>query len=185
MSIVRAKHFIDITGQTINKLKFIKCLHTKKQGYILWEVECHCGKIFESRASHIKNGNRVSCGCALLTKHERNPNYKGGRKNKGSLAWANGIIRGLNRHAKDNNLPCINLTGAELAILYNSHNHCCDICGNQQEDKPKSFCVDHCHITGEFRGFLCRRCNIALGYFEDSLEGIDKVTKYLQKSKTR
>lgn len=26
--------------------------------------------------------------------------------------------------------------------------------------------LDHCHTTGKCRGFLCRRCNIALGFFE-------------------
>ena len=37
----------------------------------------------------------------------------------------------------------------------------CDNCGIQlNEDNNTKKCMDHCHITGEFRNVLCNLCNI-------------------------
>ena len=46
-----------------------------------------------------------------------------------------------------------------------------------------SWCLDHDHITGTFRGWLCFRCNIGLGHFEDDAGMIENALKYLDKSK--
>lgn len=53
----------------------------------------------------------------------------------------------------------------------------CEICG-----KTKELCYDHDHNTMKFRGVLCRGCNRSLGQLGDSLEGIMKVVKYLEKA---
>jgi hypothetical protein len=46
----------------------------------------------------------------------------------------------------------------------------CEICG-----KVKKLYVDHSHLTGKFRGWLCHRCNQALGWWEAIVtEGLDK-----------
>lgn len=54
----------------------------------------------------------------------------------------------------------------------------CEICGN----RPDVFhlCVDHCHKTGKFRGWLCRSCNLGLGNLKDSTELLEKAAKYLR-----
>lgn len=171
--------FIDMTDKIINNLKFIKRSHRNKWGSLYWEVQCHCGKIFTSRSDHIRGGRTKSCGCGLIAFYNRNPNYKLRAKTRDTIAWASRIIQGLKRHAKKFGFKHINLTGEELLELRKNHNQCCDICHVPEIECKKSLCVDHDHQTGEFRGFLCRRCNIALGYFEDSLEGIEKVVNYL------
>lgn len=51
----------------------------------------------------------------------------------------------------------------------------CDICSKQVE----SLHVDHNHITGKIRGYLCGSCNRALGLFQDDPEIITKATQYL------
>lgn len=32
--------------------------------------------------------------------------------------------------------------------------------------------LDHDHITGKFRGWLCHKCNVGIGIFGDTLEGL-------------
>ncbi len=37
--------------------------------------------------------------------------------------------------------------------------------------------TDHCHVSGEFRGLLCRSCNVLLGQYECSLVWYKKNKK--------
>lgn len=41
----------------------------------------------------------------------------------------------------------------------------CEICN--ELPKKRALALDHCHETGIFRGWLCHRCNIAIGLFKD------------------
>lgn len=62
---------------------------------------------------------------------------------------------------------------------------CCEICGRVETKKhPRSgklysLALDHCHSTGDFRGWLCQRCNLVLGRCEDSAELFMKMAYYL------
>ena len=40
--------------------------------------------------------------------------------------------------------------------------------------------VDHCHKTGEVRGLLCRKCNMAIGYIENHPGIIGNIVDYLE-----
>lgn len=40
---------------------------------------------------------------------------------------------------------------------------------------------DHNHTTGEFRGWLCHRCNRLLGFVNDSVRTLIALAWYLQK----
>lgn len=57
----------------------------------------------------------------------------------------------------------------------------CELCGNPPKG-GKGLCLDHCHATGKFRGWLCHGCNLALGILGDSLAGVARATNYLQKA---
>lgn len=50
----------------------------------------------------------------------------------------------------------------------------CEICGASEK-----LCVDHDHETGKFRGYLCGKCNKALGLFRDDLGLLEKAKVYL------
>lgn len=50
----------------------------------------------------------------------------------------------------------------------------CEICGSHGK-----LHVDHCHATGDVRGFLCMGCNVALGFMKDDPEVLLKAAKYL------
>lgn len=75
------------------------------------------------------------------------------------------------RHAKKlGYLPC--LTPANVIVsLFTGE---CHICGAVEKGLPCLLAVDHDHITGKFRGWLCGDCNKALGFYEKIKDSADK-----------
>lgn len=72
------------------------------------------------------------------------------------------------------------LTRAQVGLLYSNQNGKCAICGKPLLiDGKKGMCVDHDHGTGNVRGLLCGTCNLALGYFKDSIEILNAAANYL------
>lgn len=59
----------------------------------------------------------------------------------------------------------------------------CEVCGSFKEEfKKKVLCYDHCHKTNKFRGWLCMRCNFALGLVKDNIETLQGLIEYLRKN---
>jgi Recombination endonuclease VII len=54
----------------------------------------------------------------------------------------------------------------------------CEICGGPPKGKP-SLVLDHCHITGQFRGWLCSHCNLGIGRLGDTPGALQKALNYL------
>ena len=52
----------------------------------------------------------------------------------------------------------------------------CEICNSIGR-----ICFDHDHATGLFRGWICHRCNLALGYISDNTDVLEKMITYLNK----
>jgi hypothetical protein len=55
----------------------------------------------------------------------------------------------------------------------------CEMCN---QPSKHALCLDHDHETGFFRGWICSRCNRALGMLGDNLAGVMRAVKYLQNS---
>jgi len=56
----------------------------------------------------------------------------------------------------------------------------CEICG-----KEGRICYDHDHNTGEFRGWICDRCNVALGMANENPKTLIAIAEYIKKSKSK
>ena len=56
----------------------------------------------------------------------------------------------------------------------------CDCC----KRIDKLFC-DHDHATGEFRNWICRRCNSGIGLLGDSEEGLRQALEYLERARPK
>jgi hypothetical protein len=54
----------------------------------------------------------------------------------------------------------------------------CEICGKIGERMD----ADHCHSGKQFRGVLCRSCNMTLGHIKDSPEWLRSAAAYLERS---
>jgi hypothetical protein len=63
----------------------------------------------------------------------------------------------------------------------------CECCGRNPDIDTtiRGWAMDHNHITEEFRGWICQTCNIGLGHFKDSVEGLTKAIDYLEQTNKR
>jgi hypothetical protein len=52
----------------------------------------------------------------------------------------------------------------------------CELCGK----KHKKIVLDHCHANGNFRGWICDPCNIALGNVGDDVLILERMIAYLK-----
>lgn len=52
----------------------------------------------------------------------------------------------------------------------------CFLCGGTTR-----IAYDHCHKTGKFRGWLCMKCNTALGLVNDDVDILKKMIEYLER----
>ena len=53
----------------------------------------------------------------------------------------------------------------------------CMLCGVEDDQLN----LDHCHETGNVRGFICSNCNTGLGKFNDDSQLLIKAIEYLHK----
>lgn len=55
----------------------------------------------------------------------------------------------------------------------------CEIC-NRKPTGRGAIHWDHCHATGRFRGWLCQKCNHALGLLDDNPDLLRSLASYLE-----
>lgn len=61
----------------------------------------------------------------------------------------------------------------------------CEVCNMPERELKQGLYVDHNHRTNEFRGWLCHRCNVALGFVNDNPDILQALINYLKKDATR
>jgi hypothetical protein len=57
----------------------------------------------------------------------------------------------------------------------------CELCAAPRPG-AKTLCLDHDHVTGQFRGWLCHRCNAGIGLLGDDLASLRRAVAYLEKN---
>jgi hypothetical protein len=75
------------------------------------------------------------------------------------------------------------MTEADYDRMFEQQKGVCAICGKEQTHSPVHngyLCVDHDHVTGKTRGLLCRKCNMALGHVDDSVDVLKKMIAYIE-----
>lgn len=70
------------------------------------------------------------------------------------------------------------LTERQYGERIRSQDGKCAICGRIPSYKLR---VDHDHHTNQVRQLLCQKCNLALGYFDDSPERMRLAAAYVEK----
>lgn len=82
-----------------------------------------------------------------------------------------------------NNIEYISCKGT-IEEIVKSYTGFCSICNIEDGKSQKRLSVDHCHITGKFRGWLCCNCNTALGHLKDNINILEKMIGYLKNHET-
>ena len=123
-----------------------------------------------------KKGNGYSSQCKQCrNEYNRTVWYK---KNKEKQKTASANWRNKNRIRVK--AVSYNFDQKFLEEQYKSWNGKCQLCQIKIEGKEH---IDHCHNTGNFRGFLCRSCNTLLGRLGDNKKSVKewfiKINNYL------
>lgn len=56
----------------------------------------------------------------------------------------------------------------------------CECCGEIETGRNSVLSLDHDHLTGVFRGWLCNKCNLGIGLLGDTAESVEKAVTYLR-----
>jgi hypothetical protein len=56
----------------------------------------------------------------------------------------------------------------------------CECCGGPPG--KKGMYVDHCHVSGQFRGWLCTNCNSGIGLLGDDIQGATNALNYMKRA---
>ena len=65
-----------------------------------------------------------------------------------------------------------------LKLTHTASGDKCQCCGASGK-----LILDHCHQSGDFRGWLCQSCNVGIGKLGDSEEAIRRALDYIVRSK--
>lgn len=55
----------------------------------------------------------------------------------------------------------------------------CALCRDRIDLYHRLTGIDHCHASGQVRGLLCHRCNLALGLFRDDVKVLRRAAEYV------
>jgi len=125
-----------------------------------WCKSCHAD---HARRQYVRNKHRIN---------QRNKKWAGTQRGKCARALHNTHIYARKR----GHHPChASIEVVEAAL--ESQQHCCAICGfSAKSQGNRSLCLDHCHVTGAFRGWLCWICN---SYLARINENSQRLVAYL------
>jgi Recombination endonuclease VII len=90
--------------------------------------------------------------------------------------------RWIKRHPGKQAILARNWKLKQFGLLPKDEKARCEPCGDLFVNSKRCtrMFIDHCHKTNKFRGFLCMRCNMALGYLQDDPKRILKLLSYIQ-----
>lgn len=133
-----------------------------------------CGEVkllsdFRSRGGKMAHLYKSHCNTCLYKRHrtwtENNQERVDGYREKDPWTLAKRCSRR-------------GITPEQLVDTYERQECCCAIC--KSEITLVDSAIDHNHLTGEFRGVLCKQCNRALGMFKDSKVVLKNALDYLE-----
>jgi len=109
--------------------------------------------------------------CSICTKEQLKIKYNPDKQRQYKLKQQ--------REIKNRYIKCkYGITLNDYESLLKNQNFGCAICFTKNPGR-KYFDIDHCHESKAVRGLLCHQCNVALGFFKDSKENLERAIIYL------
>jgi hypothetical protein len=109
-------------------------------------------------------------------KKERNCNRNKRRWHGSLLNRCCATVSNSRAQSKKGGYVPLKACAEQLMTAYQNQEGKCAICGKSESMDSKRLNADHNHITGEFRGWLCNKCNSMLGIID--AVGIDAIIGY-------
>lgn len=133
------------------------------------------------RKENLEKARESSRNWARNHKEQLQKNLKNWRKENPSKekTWVEKYKKINPERIKNWQLKKYGISLNEYNVMRIKQNHKCGICGVDEAENGKDFCVDHCHLTGKVRGLLCYRCNFILGHAKDSIDILSRAITYL------
>lgn len=168
---------VDRSGQRFGRLIVVSRVENDKSGRARWLCKCDCGGQIVVSNGNLRTGASCSCGClrrehtARLGRRQsgsRNPKWKGGYD--GTYCRCQRSLAESKKKATKRGYAACNMTLEDLIPTVVDK---CQFCGVPEIELTKRLCLDHDHATGEFRGWLCDRCNKLIGMFEANCGAVE------------
>ena len=141
-----------------------------KRSIVTWRVCIHCR--YEGPADHFmpKRNKCKRCNTDLLAKWKTDHPVEAE-----AIRQANRAGQEFRKAAKR-----LGLDPKEMEQRWSDHNGKCEICQRVPSKDERRLHMDHDHVSGKFRGFLCNNCNAGIGRFLDSPSLLRAAAKYLE-----
>jgi len=160
----------DKSGQRYGRLVVLSRADNTPDGKVRWLCQCDCGATVVKRSAYLKHGVNSSCGCYVKERAKKlaqshrgacSPRWKGGR-NSAHCRCVAALAQSRGKAKREGHVPC----NAPLEELVATVVDKCQLCGVPEMELTTKLCLDHDHETGQFRGWLCHRCNRLVGMVE-------------------
>ena len=119
----------------------------------------------------------LAAGRDYYQRHKEEINRRSRERWQNDAAYREKLLSRSREWNRNNRLAALyGMTLADYERMLKRQGSVCAIC--KRAGVP--LCVDHCHTTGEIRGLLCHRCNLALGCSCDDPEILLAAAAYLR-----
>jgi len=160
-----------------------------KYNNAMWLCRCVCGTKKRVLVGDLRRGMSRNCGCktsewqSAANAGERNGNWQGGRSvdryKPGTFGYFCLKLNAINAVAKKRGHAPLTATAEEIAAIYERSQGLCAACRKPPRGR-RPLVLDHNHVTGKVRAFLCDHCNVSIGMAGDSAEMLRKLADYIE-----
>ncbi len=93
-------------------------------------------------------------------------------------------LNAIKSQSKKNGYPPCGTPLAKIAAAWTGRCEIC-LCKEKRSNGRSSLSLDHCHKTGEFRGWICQHCNMMIGFARDNPAILEHAAAWLVRVRSR